>query len=108
MLSSCLGAINLLVFSLYIVSFDKKLYVELGANEYKCLIGFLWRCRDFVLAQVHCIVDLIVGICLFTIGVLCLLFFAIFSLNFNNRIVRVLFSLGCIRFARFFSPHYKS
>ena len=83
----CSGAVDLLVFSLYIVSLDKHLYVKLQANQYKYLIGLVWRYRGSVLARVHCIVDLTVGICLFTLGVLCLLFLATFGLNFSDRVV---------------------
>ena len=81
------GAVDLLVFSLYIVSFDKQLYVKLGANWYRYLVGLVWHRWSSVLAQVYCIVDLTVGIYLFTVGVLCLLFLATFGLNFSKRIV---------------------
>ena len=59
---SCSGEVDLLVFSLYIVSLDKQSYVELGANQYKCLVGLVWCYRGSVLARVHCIVDLTVGV----------------------------------------------
>lgn len=38
----CLSTVNLLVFSLYIISHDKQSYVELAANKYRCLV---WRCQ---------------------------------------------------------------
>lgn len=62
---SRLGVVNLFVFSLYIVNLDKQLYVELETNQYRCLVSLVWRCQSFVLAQVHCIVDITVGVCLF-------------------------------------------
>ena len=31
-------------FSLYIISFDKQLYIKIAANQYKCLI---WHCQIF-------------------------------------------------------------
>ena len=105
---SCSGAVDLLVFSLYIVNLDKQLYVELRANQYKCLVGLVWRYWGFVLTRVHCIVDLTIGVCLFIIGMLCLLFLAIFGLNFCDRVVGVPFLLGCSRSACFFSLHCKS
>ncbi len=39
---SCLSAVDLLVFSLYILSLDKQSYVELVVNQYRYLV---WRCR---------------------------------------------------------------
>ena len=60
---SCLDRVDLLVFSLYIVSLDKYSYIEPEANQYKCLVGLVWCCWGFVLAWVHCIVDLTVGVC---------------------------------------------
>ncbi len=39
---SRLSVVDLLVFSLYIVSLDKQSYVELAVNQYRCLV---WRRR---------------------------------------------------------------
>lgn len=62
---SHLGAINLLVFSLHIVSLDKQLYIELETNKYKCFVDLVWHCRGSVLVWVYCIVDLTIGVYLF-------------------------------------------
>ncbi len=39
---SCSSKVDLLVFSLYIVSLDKQLYVELAINQYRCLVWRRW------------------------------------------------------------------
>lgn len=39
---SCLSAVDLLIFSFYIVNLDKQFYIELAANQCKCFVWHYW------------------------------------------------------------------
>ncbi len=51
---SCSSAVDLLVFSLYIISLDKQSYVEIAVNQYKYLVWHCWLSCAFCLCLVFC------------------------------------------------------
>lgn len=86
-----LSIVDLLVFSLYIISFDKQMYVKLATNYYRYLV---WRYR------MSCVLRF--SPCLSLVGSSAL------HLLPGLLLIEFLFSFKCSRSPRFFSLHYKS
>lgn len=44
----CLGAVDLRVLSLYIISLDKHSYIKLATNHYRWLVCFIWHLNIYL------------------------------------------------------------